>query len=302
MKRPGSAARTIIITGSDGGYFPLLQDAVCSITDLPQSRDVHIGVLDFGLDAAQREWLADLDVVVVEPDYPTGTPAALAMPKNLGYLTRPYLRDYFSGYERYLWLDADAWLQGWDAVVDLERGADQSGLAIAHERERSYDFQAWLVAWNTKHYLRGYGMRDGLRLAANRNRVNNGVFCLTADAPHWALWQDAMADAVRRSGSAIPHDQFSLNRLLLLEGLPAKILDPSHNWICGRGLPMWDDARNLFCVPRPDYRALSVVHLAGARAKSGTFDIRTTGGGVLTTGLRYSGRKPPPASADFDRS
>lgn len=288
----GTSATTVLVTGADAGYFPLLRDALDSVRRFPQAARLDVGVLDFGFDDQQRDWLDSLGVRVVVPEVRLDVPKELHRQRDLGYLTRPYLDHYFPGYDRYLWLDADTWVQTWEAIEQLVAGADSAGLAIAHETERSYRFQAWLSAWTAKHYLLGYGPVAGTRLILRRDRVNNGVFCLRRDAPHWAPWRTAMQAAVERSGNVLPHDQFALNQVLLLGRLPAVVLPPTVNWICDRGVPMWDATRSLFCVPRPPYDPISVMHLAGARPKQERYRLGTTDGGSLITGLRFGDRPP----------
>lgn len=287
-----SARQTILITGADSNYFPLMSDAISSFRSFPQSHDVALGVLDFGLDEEQRRWIMEKGGQIVAPEILMSVPDHLRGKRYLGYLARPFLREYFPGHRRYIWLDADAWMQTWDVIDALIPGADECGLAAAHESDPGYSFDARLTAWNTKHYLLGYGPVVGARLMLRRRRVNNGVFCLLGDAPHWDRWRTAMSKAVHVTGRAIPHDQFALNRVLFVDGLPVRLLAPPNNWICSRGVPRWDSKRKAFCTPNREAATISVMHLAGHRAKNGgMFDVRTTAGGVLKTGLRY-GQRP----------
>ncbi len=73
------------------------------------------------------------------------------------------------------------------------------------------------------------------------------------------------------------------------------ILPASANWICDRGVPMWNDAAEAFCEPYAPYRVVSALHLAGP-AKRTTYQIRRTGGGTFETMIRF-GAKPPAAAA-----
>lgn len=289
---------TILITGADSNYFPLMRDAISSFRAFPQSRDIVLGVLDFGLEEDERRWVEEQGSEVVVPELLMDVPEQLKAKRYLGYLSRLFLPEYFPGYRKYLWFDADAWLQTWDAIEAFTTGADDRGFAAAHESDRGYAFDRSLATWNAKHYLHGYGLVTGPRLLLDRRRVNAGVFCIRADAPHWTAWRAAVMTAVRKTGRAIPHDQFAMNRILYIDGLPVHLLEPPNNWICSRGVPRWDPERSLFCTPNRKQQPISVMHLAGHRAKDGSiFDVRTTDGGVLQTGLRYNQRPSAPGGS-----
>ena len=46
------------------------------------------------------------------------------------------------------------------------------------------------------------------------------------------------------------------------------VLPASANWICDRGVPMWNDDAEAFCEPYAPYRVLSALHLAGQWVKA----------------------------------
>ena len=52
---------------------------------------------------------------------------------------RPFLRDYFPGYDGYMWMDADTWAQTPDAINTMLAGvATDDALYIASEIDRDY--------------------------------------------------------------------------------------------------------------------------------------------------------------------
>ena len=201
------------------------------------------------------------------------------------FLARPFLPEYFPGYDVYLWIDSDVWLQD-DAVLEKYiQGALSSGFAIAHENDRGYRFQAWLLGWTAKHFVLGYGPLTASWLLS-RDHLNAGLFAATARAPQWRLWADCYEAAIRRTGALVPHDQFALNRALHRSPGLATFLDPGCNWICDRGAPMWNDALARFCKPYPPYAAIEALHLAGP-AKRRSYEIRRTGGARFQTFIVY---------------
>ncbi|WP_347059039.1 hypothetical protein ABC795_01460 [Blastococcus sp. HT6-30] len=287
--------QTILVTGADSNYFSLMSDAINSFRSFPESQQLALGVLDYGLTEQERLWVEGQGGLLVRPDQLMPLPDGTDERKAVTYTSRLYLPEYFPGYRRYIWLDADAWLQTWDAIDELVSGADASGFAAVHESDPGYRFDAELSAWNAKHYLTGYGLVGGARLAVQRRRLNAGVFCALGDAPQWASWRTAMETAVSRTGRVTPHDQFAMNKIVFLDRVPVGVLEPRNNWVSSRGIPRWNTERSVFCTPNRALETISIVHLAGHRAKSGgTFEVTTTDGTVIHTGLRFNQRPQAP--------
>lgn len=295
MPIPAARLKTIIITAGDSKVMPTLQGLIRSLEAFPERQDVEIGCLDVGQAAEDRAWLAAHSVVVAEPTTHLGVPIERLKPYERAFVARPFLRDYFPGRDIYVWIDSDVWLQGWWVIDAYCQGALQTGMAIAHERERAYVFQGWLLAWFAKHMVLGYGSLDGAWLLS-RPHLNAGLFAMRSDSPHWALWVHHYKAAWDRTGTFNPHDQFSINRLVhggLMSRPKVKttILAPRYNWICDRGPPMWNDAEGALCEPYPPYRSIGAVHLAGP-GKTTAYEIRRTGGGSFNA-LLLQGVKPP---------
>jgi len=274
--------------------MPTLQGLIRSLEAFSQRQDTEIGCLDVGQTDADRAWLTGHGVLLAEPTTHLGVPDSRLKPYERAFVARPFLRDYFPGRDIYIWVDADIWLQGWWVIDAYRQGALETGMAIAHERERSYTFQAWLLAWFAKHFILGYGPLDGAWLLS-RPHLNAGLFAMRRDSRHWDLWVQHYQAAWDRTGMFKPHDQFSLNRLVhggvrKRPVVETTVLPPRYNWICDRGVPMWNDAEGALCEPYPPYRTIGAVHLAGP-GKTMAYDIRRTGGGSFKAKL-LQGVKP----------
>ncbi len=296
---PEGGARTIIVTAGDSKVMPTLQGLIRSLEAFPERHGVEIGCLDVGQTDADRAWLSDRGVTLAVPTSHLGVPDSRLKPYERAFVARPFLRDYFPGRDIYIWIDSDVWLQGWWVIDAYRQGALDTGMAIAHERERAYVFQGWLLAWFAKHMVLGYGPVDAAWLLS-RPHLNSGLFAMRADSPHWDLWVHHYQAAWNRTGTFNPHDQFSINRLvhggaLSRPTVQTTILGPRYNWICDRGPPMWNDAENALCEPYPPYRAIGAVHLAGP-GKTTAYTIRRTGGGSFEAKLLYGVAAPEEAS------
>jgi len=283
------ATKLLIVSSSDTKFFGLLKDMILSLERLAQlpasvMPAYTLGILDLGLSDEDRAWLAERDAVIQKPRPHMGA-GSLDRPLELAFLVRPFLPEYFPDFDVYCWIDSDVWLQNEDAVLALVEGAKTEGMAIAHESERAYKFQRWLFLWTAKHFVLGYGPLRGLWLLT-KPHLNAGMFAIRANAPHWAAWARRYDAAIRRTGLITPHDQFALNQAIHQDRLPTRLLDAGANWICDRGVPMWNDKAGAFCRPYQPYAPISALHLAGP-GKRTAYRIQRTGGGEFTAMIRY---------------
>jgi hypothetical protein len=220
---------------------------------------------------------------IVRPGWDLDVPHSQRKDGDLGRIARPFLQRYFAGFSHYVWIDADIWVQDSQFIEDYLEAARKSGFAVVKEREPAYRIQPWLLAWTVKNSVAMYGVCRGLHLCFCEP-INNGVFALAADAPHWASWAKYYQEGLRRSGKL--YSQFSMAAAIHLDRLPVTYMPGTHNWICDRGFPTWDAKRKLFCAPYPGGAPISVMHLAGP-AKKGRYRVATTDGRSVVTSFRF---------------
>ncbi len=295
--RMSNAPRIMVVTASDARFMPFVDGMLASISSHLARPNVSAACFDIGLSAADRQSLNARGIQTVAPRAHLGVDEAATRPALLSFLARPFLPEYFPGHDVYLWIDSDVWLQDPAVFDDYVGGALTDGMAITHERTPAYRFQPWLLGWTGKHFLRGYGAVDTSWLLLQRH-VNAGFFAIRANAPHWQAWASCYQAAIARTGDLVPHDQFALNHALhgsaLARGkLTTRFLPPRCNWICDRGIPMWNDDAHAFCEPRAPYTPIGALHLAGP-AKVSTYTIGRTGGGSFETCLVYGASPETP--------
>lgn len=287
--------RIVMVTGSDSGYMHLLRGMIETLSLDPRAQVIDKRCMDLGLNETDRAWLHGHGVETFKPHWHFGIADGQFSPTQAGLVARPHLREYLPGYDIYLWVDCDLWIQDWSAIAAFLDGAERKGLAIAHEVHPGYRHQLWLYRWMLTHWVLGYGIMDGLWLMS-RPHCNAGMFAMTADAPHWQLWREAFQRAYERTGRIIPHDQFALNQVIhggygKAPAVETAILPARCNWICDRGIPMWNDSLRAYCEPVSPFTPLGVLHLAGP-AKRTAYDIQRTAGGSFRTRL-LSGTAAP---------
>jgi len=293
-------ARVIIVTAADANYATLAEELLASIAAAPESRGIAIGFLDVGLEPAQRERIATMGATVVAPgwDYDFSQYPAKP-PGHMRALTaRPHLRRYFPGYDVYVHMDADTWLQDWRTIELFVSAAVERGFAIAPELDRSYSpLVAGMFESDLKQRIYSrYFNEETTRKLAHLPLLNAGVFAASAAAPHWQAWHDLLARVYAEIGQLAAQEdfavyyaeQFCLNAVVRGLSDPPALLPAWCNWMCHRALPYCSDDGSVLYEPNPPYRKLGVIHLT-SDTKNGKWQLRDLAGSWHTRSLRYRG-------------
>jgi hypothetical protein len=290
-------SKEIVITGGDSAFFPFLWAALRSMRKHAELAELDFGIVDQGLEETQKEQLSRLGCRIVTPTWTLPVPAEHRQLKNIGLVARPALRDYFPGYQIYLWFDADAWVQTPEFLRAYIEGARRSGAAVATENGSGYRKTLTDRKWWIGNMFAAYGLRRGLRCSAATS-VNIGILCLSSNAPHWAAWTRFYTEALERTGK-VNLDQHAFLAAIECQGLDTAFMPARFNWQPFLSAPVWDSEQRLLCEPEAPYRPLSVVHLAGPNKQRGYALRALSGGAPLHTSLTYPAMEPhfSPATA-----
>jgi SAM-dependent methyltransferase/predicted O-methyltransferase YrrM len=286
----------IIITAADANYFELVRGTILSVREKPEGENVAIGFFDLGCTPQQLQWLKTQVNIIQQPDWDFDFPGQNEAPHYLkGLLARPFLRRYFPNFDIYFWIDADAWVQDWQAVELLVKGAAKRGLAVVPELDRGYYLAYGKLPWYWQFVYRDYQAAFGEEVAQKLHSyptINAGVFALQQDAPHWEIWAEYLEQGLQQHVSLMS-DQIALNRLVYgtemfdkTEMLPARC-----NWSCNFGLPVWDKHQACFVEPYLPQEAIGILHITGH--KHDLVKLATTDGNQIEISLRYQHKKKP---------
>ncbi len=292
--------KTTIVTASDTAFFPLLRGMIQSILDHPQSAPIDISVLDIGLDDDSLAWLRPRVANIVVPGWDLDYANQKSQDRRLlAIAARPFLPKHFPGYDIHVWIDADTWIQDWSAVELYVAAAASGALGIAAEVDRAFVTPIPMVKRSTTlgipHYrpvgpfkmLRDCFGAEAAEAVIKMPMLNAGVFSLPSEAPHWKMWAEAYATALK-SARAIWLDQVSLNYMVRTAGLKVEVLPALYNWTCHLALPKVDAASRRLVEPYLPHREIGIVHLT-AGTKRGNVDLETTDGQIVSRSLRYPG-------------
>ena len=290
--------KAIAITGGDAAYFGLMRDCIGSLRATAEGSALALGVLDCGLTDSQRAWCRDRGAVLVEPVWDFDFPGRDKLKDGYKALTaRPFLPRYFPGFDLYLWIDGDCWVQQGDALSLFLAAARTGALAVAPEIHRS--MRHYRHAWTEFSTINGAAYAECFdRETAERliryPLINAGVFALKADAPHWAGWAEVLGEALQRSANMT--DQIALNVLVYDRGFACEPLPSRCNWPIHHATPAWDAGRGLFVEPAMPHEPLSILHLTIYTKRLAAMDVREIGGPQAGQVRARSLRWPGPAA------
>ncbi len=292
-----------IISLADANYFELLNELVDSIKSFDQSKEIAICIMDAGLQKDQVEILekkvdqikkAEWDIEV--PDFKVKGREWLK-----SQVSRAFLPRYFPDYKKYLWIDADAWVNSWYAIELFLKGCDNKKLAIATSADRSYGRvlrAEWFLgsfakikSQNYKH-AKSSGFSEKIaREVALKPHLNIGAFSLEIDAPHWNVWQKNLKKALS-SGKIWGSEQIAMNITIYSDNLDVEILPAYCNWTLIEVIK-FDKKNNTFVEPYLPNHEIGIIHFAGKNNdqirnnKNFISKIKTLDGDIIEKSLRF---------------
>tara|TARA_B100000787_G_scaffold28704_1_gene18983 strand:- start:1447 stop:2358 length:912 start_codon:yes stop_codon:yes gene_type:complete len=266
--------KKVIVSLADSNYFDLLNELVDSIKSDKKSRDVAICILDAGLTSEQKIILLKKVDEIKSAEWDIEVPAFKVKGKEWlkSQVSRAFLPKYFPNYEKYLWIDCDAWVNDWDSVELYFKACENGKLGITQTLGPGYRIMSkvkWLFgklaiikSQNFKHAVKSkIGLSEARKLAFAPH-INIGVFSLEKNSPGWISWQKNL-EVTLKSGNIFGSEGLAINMSVYLDDLETEFLPLNCNWIASNLLPKFDEEKNTFVEPYlPNYK-IGIMHLAG---------------------------------------
>ena len=292
-----------IISLADSNYFELLNDLVDSIKSFDQSKEIAICIMDAGLQKHQVEVLEKKvdQIKKAEWDIEVSDSKIKGREWLKSQVSRAFLPKYFPDYKKYLWIDADAWVNSWYAIELYLKGCENKKLAIATSADRSYGRVlraewvfgsfARIKSQNYKH-AKSSGFSEKIaREVALKPHLNIGVFSLEREAPHWNVWQKNLKKALS-TGRIWGSEQISMNITIYSDNLDVEILPAYCNWTLIDAIK-FDKKNNTFVEPYLPNHEIGIIHFAGKNNdqirnnKNFVSKIETLDGDIIDKNLRF---------------
>ena len=299
--------KNVIVTLADSNYFELLNELINSIKQFKESENTAICVLDAGLTETQKQ---DLKIKVDEiksAEWDIEVPEFKVKGKEWlkSQVSRAFLPKYFSNYEKYLWIDCDAWVNDWKCVELYFKACDDNKLGITQTIGPGYKITSkvnWLFgklaiikSQNFKHAVKSNIGFAKARKLAFAPHINIGVFSLEKNSPIWSTWQKNLQQTLK-SGDIFGSEQLAINMSVYIDEVDTEFLPLNCNWLTSNLLPKFDEKNNTFVEPYlPNYK-IGIMHLAAGIWKNNKdmrlnkdieIEIETLEGKILNKSLRF---------------
>ena len=121
-----------IVTLADSNYFELLIELISSIKNFNKSKNISICVLDAGLSSDQVSILKEKVDEVKKANWDIEGSKLEAIGKEWlkSQVSRAFLPEYFPNYDKYLWIDCDAWVNEWECIELYFKACEKGKLGI----------------------------------------------------------------------------------------------------------------------------------------------------------------------------
>ena len=299
--------KNVIVSLADANYYSLLEELIDSIKKFKESDNVAICILDAGLTEDQKKKLlgkvdeiksAEWDIEV--PDYKVKGKEWLK-----SQVSRAFLPKYFPNYEKYLWIDCDAWVNDWNCIELYFKACDRGKLGITQTIGPGYKITSkvnWLLgklaivkSQNFKHAVKSNIGYDKARKLAFAPHINIGVFSLEKNSKGWNSWQENLSKTLK-AGNIFGSEGLAINMSIYIDDLETEFLPLNCNWITSNLLPKYDEVQKTFVEPYlPNYK-IGIMHLAAGIWKDGKdmrkdssiqIEIETLDNKKILKSLRY---------------
>jgi hypothetical protein len=276
--------KKVIVSLADSNYFDLLNELIDSIIRFKKTEEVAICILDAGLSEEQKLILSKKVDEIKSAKWDIDVPSFKVMGKEWlkSQVSRAFLPKYFPNYEKYLWIDCDAWVNDWESIELYFKACDDGKLGITQTLGPGYKIMSkvnWLLgkiavikSQNFKHAIKSKIGLDKARKLAFAPHINIGVFSLEKNSKGWKSWQNNLEQTLK-SGNIFGSEGLAINMSVYIDDLETEFLPLNCNWIASNLLPKFDEKKNIFVEPYlPNYK-IGIMHLA-AGIWQGNKDMR----------------------------
>ena len=297
----------VIVSLADSNYFELLNELVNSIIRFEKSKNIAICILDAGLTEDQKSILSKKvdEIKSAEWDIDVSKFKIKGKEWLKSQVSRAFLPKYFPNYEKYLWIDSDAWVNDWASIELYFEACKEGKLGITQTLGPGYKITSkvkWLFgklaiikSQNFKHAISSKINLDKARKLAFAPHINIGVFSLEHNSPSWQIWQENLKQTLK-FGKIFGSEGLAINMSVYIDDLETEFLPLYCNWITSNLLPKYDEKENTFVEPfLPNYK-IGIMHLAAGIWKDGKdmridksvkIEIETLNNNKLSKTLRF---------------
>lgn len=297
-----------IVSLADSNYFELLNELIESIKRFEQSKNVSICVLDSGLTKEQHNELSKKVDEIKKAEWDIEVPNYKVKGKEWlkSQVSRAYLPKYFPNYEKYLWIDCDAWVNDWNSIDLYFKACNDGKLGITQTMGPGYRVMSkvkWIYgklaiikSQNFKHAIASKIDINNARKLAFAPHINIGTFSLEKNSKCWEIWQKNLRKTLS-AGNIFGSEGLAINISVYIDEVNTEFLPLNCNWIASNLLPKYDEKNQTFVEPFLPNNKIGIMHLAAGIWKDNEdmrlnknikIDIQTLTGKILNKSLRFN--------------
>lgn len=299
--------KNVIVSLADSNYFELLNELVDSIKSFEQSKDTAICILDAGLSEQQRDILSKKVDEIKSAEWDIDVPAFKVKGREWlkSQVSRAFLPKYFPSYEKFLWIDCDAWVGDWSSIELYFKACENGKLGITQTFTPGYKIMSkvkWIFgqlaiikSQNFKHAIKSKIGIDKARKLAFAPHINIGVFSLEKNSDGWTTWQKNLEQTLK-AGNIFGSEQLAINMSVYIDDLETEFLPHNCNWLVSNLLPKFNEKEKSFVEPYLPNHKLGIIHLASGiwdgdkdmrLHREVKIDIKTLESKILSKSLRF---------------
>tara|TARA_B100000700_G_scaffold327098_1_gene440609 strand:- start:878 stop:1792 length:915 start_codon:yes stop_codon:yes gene_type:complete len=265
--------RKAIVTLADSNYFNLLEELIRSIKSFKESANISICVLDAGLTEEQIKILKTKVHSIKKANWDIKVPGYKIVGKEWlkSQVSRAFIPNYFPEFDKFLWIDCDAWVNSWDTVEMYFKACENGKLGITQSVGQGYRILSkvkWLVgkiaivkSQNYKHAKKSGFSEATARKIAFAPHINIGVFSLQKNSNCWSIWQEILKKALA-SGKVFGSEGLAINIAVYDKNIKVEFLPLYCNWIASNVMPKFDEEKKTFVEPYLPHNKIGIMHLA----------------------------------------
>ena len=299
--------KKVIVSLADSNYFPLLNELIDSIKRFKESSDVAICILDAGLSEDQKKKLTLKVDEIKSANWDIKVPDSKIRGREWlkSQVSRAFLPKYFPTYDKFLWIDSDAWVNDWKTIDLYFKACEDGKLGITQTIGPGYKITSrvdWVFgklaiikSQNFKHAIKSKISYDKARKLAFAPHINIGVFSLEKNSICWNSWQENLRQTLR-GGEIFGSEQLAMNLSVYVDNIETEFLPLNCNWITSNLLPKFDEENSTFVEPYLPNNKIGIMHLAAGIWKKDKdmrlnkeikIEIKTLKGKILNKSLRF---------------
>ncbi len=294
--------KKIIISSSDEKYFHLLKELLESVRYNKLNEEFDFGVLDTGLSDNQIDYLNNQNIIIKKAEWNVNVSQLKVRGRShlKNIVARAFLPDYFEGYNTYVWLDADTWINHKETFLLFEKGCHNDKICITPQVDRSYGELAkveWIFSFpkriktiNYKNISRSMSKKLARKYALYPT-LNGGAFSINDNFKTWNIFQKNIKVALKK-GRIFGSDQVALAISIFEDKLNCEFLPAYTNWMCEFHLPKFDETNKIFVEPFLPNHPIGLMHLAGLdtvrQKQNKSVRINTLKGEKINTSIRFN--------------